>query len=45
MGHTFGNHTYNHARLVGLSREKFAQEVLATEQALGTLCNEMSAST
>lgn len=35
MGHTFGNHTYNHARLAGLSRENFTREVLATEQALG----------
>jgi peptidoglycan/xylan/chitin deacetylase (PgdA/CDA1 family) len=36
-GHTFANHTYNHATLAGAGREYFTHEVLATEQVLGPL--------
>lgn len=35
MGHTFGNHTYNHATLSGIGRDNFTREVLATEHVLG----------
>jgi peptidoglycan/xylan/chitin deacetylase (PgdA/CDA1 family) len=34
-GHTFANHTYNHATLVGISRDTFQREVLSTEAVLG----------
>ena len=34
-GSTFGNHTYNHIRLTGISRETFRREIWATEAVLG----------